>query len=40
MINFDELAIMANRKEEENLRFRSYLKMHADDKELDKQFKE
>lgn len=36
MINIDELAIMANRKEGENLRFRSYLKMHADDKELDK----
>ena len=40
MINIDEFAIMANRKEWENLRFRSYLKMHADDKELDKQFKE
>ena len=38
MINIDELAIMANRKEEENLRFRTYLKGHADDKELDKQY--
>ena len=35
MINIDELAIMANRKEEENLRFRTYLKGHVDDKELD-----
>lgn len=40
MINIDELAIMANRKEEENLRFRTYLKGHADLDILDKQFKE
>ncbi len=40
MIHIDELAIMANRKEEENIRFRTYLKGHADDKELDKQFRE
>ena len=40
MINIDELAIMANRKEDENLRFRSYLKGHAEADILDKQFKD
>ena len=40
MINIDELAIMANRKEDENLRFRSYLKEHADPDILDRQFKD
>ena len=40
MINIDELAIMANRKEDENLRFRSYLKGHADPDILDRHFKE
>ena len=40
MINIDKLAIMANRKEDENLRFITYLKGHADPYILDKQFKE
>ena len=40
MINIDELAIIANRKEDENLRFRSYLKGHAEADILDKQFKD
>ena len=40
MINIDKLAIMANRKEDENLRFRSYLKGHTDPDILDRQFKE
>ena len=39
MIDIKDLAILANRKEKENLRFRSYLKTHADEKELDEKFK-
>lgn len=34
-----DLVIQANRKEEENYRFRNYLKNHASEEELDKQFK-
>lgn len=39
MIDINDLSVLANRKEEENYRFRSYLKNHTDDEELDKQFK-
>ncbi len=39
MIDINDLAVLANRKEEENYRFRSYLKNYADDEKLDKQFK-
>lgn len=39
MIDINDLAVLANRKEEENHRFRNYLKNHADNEELDKQFK-
>ena len=39
MIDIKDLKVLANRKEEENYRFRKYLKNHADDIELDKQFK-
>ena len=39
MIDINDLAILTNRKEEENYRFRNYLKSHADEKKLDKQFK-
>jgi len=39
MIDVKELKVMANKKEKENFRFRKYLKNHADEEELDKQFK-
>lgn len=39
MIDINDLVILANRKEEENYRFRNYLKNYADEEELDKQFK-
>lgn len=39
MINIEELKVLANKKEEENYRFRKYLKTHADEEMLDKQFK-
>ena len=39
MINIEELEILANKKEKENYRFRSYLKIHADEEKLDQQFK-
>lgn len=39
MIDINDLDVLANRKEKENYRFRSFLKNHADDEELDKQFK-
>lgn len=39
MISIKNLEILSNRKEEENLKFRSFLKNHADEEELDKQFK-
>lgn len=39
MIDINDLVILANRKEEENYRFRNYLKNYANEEELDKQFK-
>ena len=39
MINIEELEMLANKKEKENYRFRSYLKTHADEEKLDQQFK-
>lgn len=39
MIDIKELKQLANKKEDENYRFRRYLKNHADEEELDKQFK-
>ena len=39
MINITELKKLANKKENENYRFRTYLKEHADEEELDEQFK-
>ena len=39
MIDINELKVLANKKEKENLRFRKYLKNHADEEKLDKQFK-
>ena len=38
MIDTEDLVVLANMKEEENLRFRTFLKIHADEKKLDKQF--
>ena len=38
MIRPEEVYGAAKRKERENLRFRSFLKGHADDEELDRQF--
>ncbi len=38
MIAPDKIAAEANRKEKENQEFRIYLKMHADEEELDRQF--
>ena len=35
-----EVKEISEKKLEENYRFRSYLKSHADEKELDRQFKE
>lgn len=39
MISINDLEFLARKKEKENLRFRNYLKNHADEIELDKQFK-
>ena len=39
MIDIKELKQLANKKEDENYRFRRYLKNHADEEELDRQFK-
>ena len=39
MIDIEELKVLANKKEKENYRFRKYLKTHADEEMLDKQFK-
>lgn len=38
MIKPDEIQAAAEKKERENLKFRSFLKVHADEDELDKQF--
>ncbi len=38
MISPEEVHKAAKRKARENLRFRSFLKNHADDEELDRQF--
>lgn len=38
MIHPDKIGTEAKKKEEENFKFRSYLKGHADEKELDEQF--
>ena len=38
MIHPDKIGAEAKKKEDENLKFRSYLKGHADEEELDKQF--
>lgn len=40
MIILDELENFAESKQEENLKFRRYLKNHADEEELDNDFKE
>lgn len=39
MIELKDLERLAREKEEENYRFRTYLKTHADEKKLDKEFK-
>ena len=38
MIHPDKIGAEAKIKEDENFKFRSYLKGHADEEELDKQF--
>ena len=38
MIHPDKIGAEAKKKEDENFKFRSYLKGHADEEELDKQF--
>lgn len=38
MVSPDKVQIEAERKEDENYRFRAYLKSHADEDELDRQF--
>lgn len=38
MIHPDKIGTEAKKKEDENFEFRSYLKGHADEKELDEQF--
>lgn len=38
MVSPDKVQIEAERKEDENYKFRAYLKSHADEDELDKQF--
>lgn len=38
MISPDKVAFYASQKEDENYKFRSYLKVHADEEELDQQF--
>lgn len=40
MIKPEEVAEYAKRKENENIRFRTYLKIHANEKTLDRQFLE
>ena len=40
MIILDELENFAESKQEENLKFRRYLKNHEDEEELDNDFKE
>ena len=40
MIDIKDLKHLAKQKENENYRFRQFLKIHADEEELDKQFKE
>lgn len=40
MIRIEELENLANIKQEENIKFRTFLKNHADPKELDEQFKQ
>jgi len=39
MIEVKDLEILANQKEDENYRFRQFLKINADAEELDRQFK-
>ena len=38
MIHPDKISIEAKKKEDENFKFRSYLKGHANEDELDQQF--
>ena len=38
MVSPDKVQIEAERKEDENYKFRAYLKSHADEDELDRQF--
>lgn len=38
MINPNEVNVKARKKENENVRFRTFLKNHADEETLDKQF--
>lgn len=40
MLKPEEVSKWAKRKENENLRFRSYLKIHADEETLDRQFQQ
>lgn len=40
MIKIEELEDLANAKREENFKFRSFLKNHADQEKLDEQFKQ
>lgn len=40
MINIDKLEELSDKKLEQNIKFRTYLKNHADEKKLDKQFKQ
>ena len=40
MISPNEISVRAKLKENENYRFRTYLKMHADALKLDEQFRE
>lgn len=40
MIEVKDIKRLGNLKEEENLRFRQFLKMNADPDKLDRQFKE
>lgn len=40
MINPNEVSVRAKQKEDENYAFRTFLKIHADPEELDKQFLE
>ena len=38
MIHPDKIGMEAKKREDENYKFRSFLKGHADEEELDKQF--